>query len=135
MKRLVLLSLVASLFAGCSSYTKIGRVATPVRTDDGETPIAAVDIFNVSYSLFGLIPLESGTTWKSGPYEKRDRWNAVFFQNRCTIDENLASLRAALKEVGSSRTMNLVTESDSWRFWSFFIVKREVMKTTCLIIK
>lgn len=135
MKRLILLSFVSSILAGCCSYTEIGRITTPVRTDDGETPIAAVDIFNVSYSLFGCIPLESGTTWKSGPYETRDTWNAAFFQNRCTIDENLASLRAALKEVGSSRVVNLVTESDSWRFWSFFIVKREVVKTTCLIIK
>lgn len=135
MKQLVFLSLVATLFAGCCAYTEIGRIETPVRTDDGETPIAAVNIFNVSYSLFGLIPLESGTTWKTGPYEDRDRWNAGFFRNRCTLDENLASLRAALKVVGSSRTANLVTESDSWRFWSFFLIKREIIKTSCLIIK
>ena len=30
---------------------------------------------------------------------------------------------------------NLVTETDSWRFWSLFIVKRTVLKTTCTVLK
>ena len=131
-----LLSLVlASVLTGCCATTEIGRPAVSVRSDDGETLIADVMVRNVSYSLFGVLPIESGSTWKTGAFADRDWWNAVWFEDRCTLDENLASLRAALKEVGSNRTMNLVTESDSWRLWSLFIVKRKVMKSTCSVLK
>ncbi len=127
--------LVAAVAAGCSSYTDIGRVEVPFKTDDGETPIATITVANVSYSLFGLLPIESGTTWKEGPYVERPGWNGVWFEDRCTIDENLASVKAALGEIGSNRVMNLVTDSDSWRFWSLFLIKRTVIKSSCTVLK
>ena len=135
MKKLALVSLAAALFAGCSSYTDIGHLKPGATADDGEKAIATVTVFNISYSLFGLWTYESGTTWKEGPYKDRDSWNATWFEDRCTLDENLASIRAACKEVGSSRIENLVTDSDSWRFWSLFIIKRKVMKSSCTILK
>ena len=135
MKKLAFVSLAAALFVGCSSYTDIGHLKPGVTADDGETAVATVTVFNISYSLFGLLPIESGTTWKDGPYKDRDLWNAAWFKDRCTLDENLASIRAACKEVGSSRIENLVTDSDSWRFWSLFIIKRKVMKSSCTILK
>lgn len=134
MKRL-LPPVLAALFAGCCACTEIGRPAVSVRADDGETLVADVTVRNISYSLFGLFPIESGVTWKSGSHADRDWWNAVWFEDRCTLDENLASVRAALGEIGSNRTQNLVTESDSWRFWSLFIVKRKVMKSSCSVLK
>ena len=135
MKKLALVSLATALFAGCSSYTDIGHLKPGATADDGEKAIATVTVFNISYSLFGLWTYESGTTWKEGPYKDRDNWNATWFEDRCTLDENLASIRAACKEVGSSRIENLVTDSDSWRFWSLFIIKRKVMKSSCTILK
>lgn len=135
MKRLALVSLLAALFAGCCSHTDIGRLRAGATADDGEKAVATVTVFNVSYSIFGILPFESGTTWKEGPYKDREIWNWTFFEDRCTLDENLASIRAACKEVGSSRIENLVTDSDSWRFWSLFIVKRKVMKSSCTILK
>ena len=135
MKKLALASLAAALFAGCSSYTNIGHLKPGATADDGEKAIATVTVFNISYLLFGVLPIESGTTWKDGPYNDRDGWNAAWFTDRCTLDENLASIRAACKEVGSNRIENLVTESDSWRFWSLFIIKRKVMKSSCTILK
>ena len=135
MKRLALVSLFAALFAGCCSHTDIGRLRAGATADDGEKAVATVTVFNVSYSIFGILPFESGTTWKEGPYKDRESWNWTFFEDRCTLDENLASIRAACKEVGSSRIENLVTDSDSWRFWSLFIVKRKVMKSSCTIPK
>ena len=135
MKKLAVVSLVATLFAGCCSYTDIGHLKPGATADDGEKAVATVTVFNISYSLFGLLPIESGTTWKEGPYKDREGWNWTFFTDRCTLDENLASIRAACKEVGSSRIENLVTESDSWRFWSLFIIKRKVMKSSCTILK
>lgn len=135
MKKIALLSLVSALLAGCCSYTNIGHPNSACKTDDGETPIASVVVQNVSYSLFGVLPIESGTTWQEGPYAERSGWNWTWFEDRCTVDENLASMRAALKEIGSNRVVNLVTESDSWRFWSLFIIKRKIMKTSCTVIQ
>ncbi|MBQ0032163.1 MAG: hypothetical protein KBT68_05120 [bacterium] len=135
MKKLAFVSLVATLFAGCCSYTDIGHLKPGATADDGEKAIATVTVFNISYSIFGILPFESGTTWKEGPYKDRSDWNWTFFEDRCTLDENLASIRAACKEVGSSRIENLVTDSDSWRFWSLFIIKRKVMKSSCTILK
>ena len=135
MKKLALISLFAAIFAGCSSYTDIGHFRPGVMADDGEKAVATVTVFNVSYSIFGILPFESGTTWKEGPYKDRSDWNWTFFEDRCTLDENLASIRAACKEVGSDRIENLVTDSDCWRFWSLFIIKRKVMKSSCTILK
>ena len=135
MKMPVLFVALAVLSAGCSSYTEIGRPVTSVRTDDAEQPIAAISVFNTSYSIFGLIPLSSGQTWQTGKYEDRPGWNVTWFEDRCTLDENLASVRHALDEIGSHRIVNLTTESDSWRFWSLFILKRTIMKSTCTVLK
>ena len=135
MKKLAWTFLAAALFAGCSSYTDIGHLRPGATADDGEKAVATVTVFNISYSLFGLLPIESGTAWKDGPYKDRDGWNAAWFTDRCTLDENLASIRAACKEVGSDRIENLVTDSDSWSFWSLFIIKRKVMKSSCTILR
>ena len=137
MKRIIALAVLAAAFAGCSSYTDIGRLSpnSGVKTDDGKRPIATIDVLNVSYSLFGLLPIESGETWKSGPYANRPSRNATWFEDRCTVDENLASVRAALREIGSTDVANVVTECESWRFWSLFIIKRTVLKTTCTVLK
>ena len=135
MKKIALVSLFATLFAGCCSVTDIGHLKPTAAADDGEKAIATVTVYNIGYSLFGVLPIESGTTWKEGPYKDRSSWNWTFFKDRCTLDENLASIRAACKEVGSSRIENLVTDTDSWRFWSLFIIKRKVMKSSCTILK
>ena len=137
MKRIIALAVLVAAFAGCSSYTDIGRLSpnSGVKTDDGKRPIATIDVLNVSYSLFGLLPIESGETWKSGPYANRPSRNATWFEDRCTVDENLASVRAALREIGSTDVANVVTECESWRFWSLFIIKRTVLKTTCTVLK
>ena len=137
MKKTLILPILAAVLAGCSSYTDIGRPDPRVHvlSDDARKPIATVVVLNVSYSLFGLLPIESGETWKEGPYANRPSRNATWFCDRCTIDENLASVRAALRELNADEVANLVTESDSWRFWSLFIVKRTVLKTTCTVLK
>ena len=134
MKKIAFVSLVATLFTGCCSYTDIGNLRPGATADDGEKAVATVTVFNISYSIFGVLPFESGTTWKEGPYKDRDSWNWTFFTDRCTLDENLASVRAACKEVGSNKIMNLVTDTDSWSFWSLFIIRRKVMKSTCTVI-
>ena len=135
MKKVLAVSLFAAVLSGCCSVTEIGRFKGEVKTDDGETPVASVSVFNISYSLFGVLPFESGTTWKGAPGETRNGWNAAWFTDNCTTDENIASLRAALREIGSDRVANLVTDTDSWMFWSLYILRRRVVKTTCVVLK
>ena len=137
MNKTLILTVLAAALAGCSSYTDIGRpsLRSHVLSDDARKPIATVDVVNVSYSLFGLLPIESGDTWKSGPYATRPSRNATWFEDRCTVDENLASVRAALRELGSTDVANVVTDCESWRFWSLFIIKRTVLKTSCTVFK
>ena len=89
MKKLAFVSLFATLFAGCCSYTDIGHLRSGATADDGEKAIATVTVYNIAYSIFGIIPFESGTTWKEGPYKDRSNWNWTFFTDRCTLDENL----------------------------------------------
>ena len=134
MKKAFAFALFAALFAGCCSTTNVIRPSVSVRSDDGVKPVATVSVFNVSYSLFGVLPIESGETWKGLPDTSKDGWNWTWFEDRCTLDENLASVRAACKEVGSNKIMNLVTDTDSWSFWSLFIIRRKVMKSTCTVI-
>ena len=135
MKKTLFASLAVLALAGCSSFTDIGHPKDPIFTDDGEPVVASVTVFNISYSLFGILPICSGTTWKEGPYKDRDLWNVTWFEDRCTLDENIASVKAALRETGSNRIENLVTDSDNWRFWSLFIINRKVMKSNCAILK
>jgi hypothetical protein len=132
--RVAAVAAFAALFTGCCSYTDIAYFKDAPLTDDGEQPIAAVQISNVSYSILGVIPFETGTPWTEGPYAKRDHWNGSFFHNRATVDNNLASLRFALREVGSNRITNLHTFSDDWWIWSLFIMKRHIVKTSCLVL-
>ena len=136
MKKLIL-PILAAVVAGCSSYTDIGRPNpnAHVLSDDSRKPIATIDVLNVSYSLLGLLPIESGETWKDGPYANRPSRNATWFCDRCTVDENLASVRAALRELGSTDVANVYTEEESWRAWSLFLVKRTVLKTSCTVFK
>ena len=137
MKKTLILPIAAALFAGCSSYTDIGRPApgAHVLSDDSRKPVATVVVLNVSYSLLGLLPIESGETWKDGPYANRPSRNATWFCNRCTIDENLASMRAALRELGATDVSNVVTEEECWRAWSLFLIKRTILKSSCTVFK
>lgn len=131
-----LLAVVAVVCAGCSSLTEIAKVSTVAKTDDAETPIATVSVKNVSYSLFGCLPISSGRTWKGEcPYAKRASRNTVWFEDRCTPEENLASMKAALKEIGSNRVMNLVERTETWSAWSLWLVRQTIETTGCTVLK
>ncbi len=134
MKNILILALGAMAFAGCSSYSELSRDVPPyARIDDGVKPIASYVVCNGDYKLLGFVPLCSGVTWKSGPYADRDEFNARWFTDNCTLDENLASVKAALRECKTDRMCNLVTTEDSSWVWSLFLVRSHVLKTTCLI--
>ncbi len=133
--RLFAIALVPFALAGCSAYSELAArdKATGVLVDNDIRPIASYVVCNHSYSLFGLVPLSSGTPWQSGPYADRRGFNAKFFTDNCTLDSNLASVRAAMAECGSDRICSLVTTADDSWLWSFCVVKHHELKTTCLI--
>ena len=121
--------------AGCCSYSELSRdVPAYAAVDGDEKPMASYVVVNVSYSLFGLLPLSSGETWKSGPYADRDLWNVSWFKDGCTLDENVRSVRAALRECKSDRICNLVSSANEDSAWSLFLVNRKLLRTSCLIL-
>ena len=137
MKKIIGFAALTLVFAGCSSITDVARInSEAVKADDGEQPIAEVAIHNVSYRLFGLIPISSGETWKGQcGYANRDERNTVWFEDRCTPEENLAALKAVLKDVGSNKVRNLVERTQTWSGWSLGICRQTKETTTCTVLK
>jgi len=136
MKKTLTFGLLALALAGCSAVTDISKITTPARVDDGAKPVAAITVQNISYLLFGCIPLESGTTWKGEcAYEDRPDYNAEFFTDNVSPEDNIVSLKAALKVVGSNKVDNLVERSECWSAWSLWILWQRMETTTCTVLK
>lgn len=132
----ILIAFSALALSGCCAFTEIGKFDpnVPVSSNHGEKPVAIINVANVSYKLLHLIPISSGQTWQKGSYEQSlGSWNATMFRDKCTVDENLASVRMALKYLGKDRIADLTTDTDSWSFWSLFLIKRTVVKTSCVV--
>lgn len=134
MKKLFAISLSALSLAGCCSYSQLARDTDQVHTIDGRKPVATYLVGNVGYSLLGLIPLSSGVTWQDGAYTE-NAGGVTWFEDRCTLDENLRSVNHACRTVGSDNIANLVTTVDDSRAWSLFLVKRRLLKTSCVILE
>jgi len=126
------LALVPFVLCGCSSYSTLSDYRTPsgVRVDANVRPLASYVVCNHSYKLLGCIPLSSGVTWKGGTYED---FNAKWFSDHCTIDENLASVKAVAEECGTDRVCGLITTEDTSWLWSLFLVKHTEIKTSCVL--
>lgn len=130
--KLSVLLLVPFLLAGCCAMSDLSDYTAPsaVRVDDGVKPLASYMVCNHSYKLFGCVPLTTGVPWQGGEYKD---WNVKFFADHCTIDENLASVRAAAEKCGTDRVCGLITTEDTSWLWSLFLVKHTELKTSCVI--
>jgi len=127
--------IIALALAGCSSYSEIARWDSSVKSNDGETPVASFMTQNFSYQLLFFIPLCTGRPWTSGDEDVMDDFNVKLFADEATVDGNMVSLKYALAKVGSNRISRLrTTESDS-SMWSFFILNRHEIRTSCEILK
>lgn len=122
-------------FAGCSSYSEIARWDSNIPTNDGEVPVASFVTQNFSYQLLGFIPLASGVPWTKGDGDICDRFSVSLFSDKATLDNNLVSLRYALDRVGSHRIAQLRTSERDDSDWSFYLVNRHEVRTSCLILK
>jgi len=132
MKR-ILLPLVFAALAGCCSYSRLDRAVSGVKSDSG-TPVASYSVVNISYKLLGIVPLTTGTTWKEGVYSD-DIGGLAIFSDTCNLDDNLASVRHACKVAGARDVSNLVGRYDTYWAWSLCLVKKSVVKTSCLLVK
>lgn len=118
--------------AGCCSYSELKTDCGGIKVD-GEKALATYEVVNVSYKLLGLVPLTTGITWKSGPY--RDGvGSAAVFMDKCSLDDNLASVRHACETVGGGKIANVVGRDDVYNAWSLFLIRKEVLKTSCVIL-
>ena len=122
-------------FAGCSSYSEIARWDSSIPVNDGEIPVASFVTQNFSYQLLGLIPLSSGVPWTEGDEDICDEFNVSLFSDKATLDNNLVSLRHALDLVGSHRVAQLRTSEKDDCDWSFYLVNRHEVRTSCIILK
>ena len=133
MKMAFIFVMAALLLVGCSSYSEIARWNSPVTINNGEVPLATFATQNISYQLFGFIPISTGRPWTSGDEDIMYDFNVRMFADEATMENNFVSLRHALDRVGSHRIARLeVSELDDW---SMLIVKCHVVNTKCLILK
>ena len=131
--KLIALLVAPLLLSGCASMSTLSDYKTPagVRVEDNAKPLASYSVCNHSYKLFGCVPLSTGVTWKGG--DDMNGFNTRYFADHCTIDENLASVKAAAAQCGTDRVCSLITTEDTSWAWSLFLVKHTELKTTCVI--
>ena len=131
--KLLALLLAPCLLAGCASMSNLSdyKTSSGVRVDDNVKPLASYSVCNHSYKLFGCIPLSTGVPWKGG--KDYNGYNTEFFADHCTVDENLASVKAAAEKCGTDRVCSLITTVDTSWAWSLFLIKHTEIKTSCVI--
>lgn len=133
--RLIFGALAALILTGCTSFSEVSIGApTYAKVDGDETPLASFVVCNVSYHFLHKLPICTGVTWKKPNFEDQPYWHVELFQDRATIDENLASVRAAMHRYRTDRVANLTTILDDESKWSLFLFRRRTIKTTCLIM-
>ena len=131
--KLIAILLAPVMLAGCASMSTLSdyKVPSGVRIEDNVKPLASYSVVNHSYKLFGCVPLSTGVPWKGG--KDYNGFNTKFFADHCTVDENLASVKAAAEKCGTDRVASLITTVDTSWAWSLFIVKHTEVKTSCVI--
>jgi len=134
MYKTILTVAAALTLAGCCSYSEFKTCPdkTPV---DGRVPVSAYHVANISYKLVGLLPITSGETWKSGAFTEANTCGIAWFEDRCSLDDNLASVNHAAKTTGATGVRNLIGRYDTAWAWSFFLVKKTIVKTSCILEK
>jgi len=141
MKNLVLLTssfiiLTSSLFTGCCSYVNIDKDIPAGAIVEGEKPIASFYVQNTSYQILGIIPWCTGDNWVEDdiPLEKANNWRISWFCDNVCLDNNIRTLKRACKEVGSNRIASLSHIINEDNIWSFLLVYRRTLKTSCFIL-
>ena len=129
-----LFSMVALAFlSGCCSYSRLSREVGDVRVN-GLKPVATYEVVNVAYRRLGLLPLTTGVTWQEGPYSD-DVGSMQLFDAPCDLDDNLKSVGHARETVGGDDVVDVTGRVDDYYGWSWFLIEKRVVKTSCVIVK
>jgi len=136
MKKLAFVVLAAAL-SGCCSFVKVDKDVPAAARVEGERPIASFYVQNTSYQILGFIPWCTGINWTEPDIKLEDAnwWRFYFFCDEVSLDNNIRTLKRACKEVGSNRIASLSHTINEDNIWSFLIVNRKTVKTSCFILE
>jgi len=137
MKKTLFVSVFAVALAGCCSYVNIDRNIPKDASVEGGKPLASFYVQNTSYQILGCIPWCSGSNWVENdiPWEDANDWRINWFTDSVSLDNNIRTLKRACKEVGSNRIAGLSHIMNEDNLWSFLLVNRKTLKTSCFILE
>jgi hypothetical protein len=110
----VMIPLAALLMAGCASVNVVKDLNDQQLTGTGETTIAHLNGDIYGYYLFGAWPLLTGDP--SNPH----RW--AWFRDTVTVDEGVKMVTKKSKELGATKTTDMISRADSTGLQTLFLV-------------
>lgn len=135
-KSLLFAALVVGL-SGCCSYVNLDRNVPDNAKVEGGKPIASFYVQNTSYQILGVIPWCTGINWTEDnvPLKDANKWRISWFSDKVNLDNNILTLKRACREVGSNRISSLSHIINEDNIWSFLLVYRRTLKTSCFILE
>jgi len=129
--------LLLAFLTGCCSYVNLDRDIPAGARVEGEKPLATFYVQNTSYQILGFIPWCSGVNWTEDDVSLEDAnwWRIYFFCDEVSLDNNIRTLKRACKEIGSNRIAGLTNSINEDNLWSFLIMNRKTLKTSCFILE
>lgn len=127
MRRIVALSAMVSLLAGCASIRQ-SDIFHGVKVENGETPLETVEIENSGWKLLKFIPLGSGNP------ENPNRFGCRLFRDTVTLQNNLNLLEKEMASTGATRFTNL-TSRNSEETFLFIVLTRNAYHTSAVLLK
>ena len=117
---------VALLACGCTTVLK-SKEFGDVRTDGGNTPVAAVEIENSVWLLFNFIPVASG----SPDHPNLNRCKV--FRNTVNLPNNMKVLEKEMACEGVEKVVNLTSHYTS-ESYLFFLLARRACHTSAVMV-
>ena len=126
--RLIPLVAAAALFAcGCTTVLK-SKEFGDVKTEDGSTPVAAVEIENSVWLLFNFIPFASGSP------DHPNLNKCKLFRNTVNLSNNMKVLQSELEQEEVTKVANL-TSHYTEESYLFFLLARRACHTSAVLVK
>ena len=110
----LLIPLAGLLLAGCASVHVVQSLNDQKLTSTGEDPVAHLNGDNFGYYLFGVVPLIAG--------DPADTNSFTLFKNTVTENAVVDMVTKKSKELGATKTTDLVSRTDSTGLQTLFTV-------------
>ena len=127
MKKMRLLAAVLILCAGCATINTADDYHG-MGIENGEPPLATVEIENTGWLLLKFIPLGSGDP--AQPNRKTCR----FFRNTVTLQNNLEMLEDEMERIGAKRVANLTSRKTDESVFVILFTRR-AYHTSAVLLK